>query len=56
MQLPRYLEREKREKEEQRLKEIQRDPHCPLGHFALSENERINALMNAEKSKNLKQI
>lgn len=27
------------------------DPNCPIGHYALSENERLAALNGAQKSK-----
>uniref|UniRef100_A0A1I8NL34 Enkurin domain-containing protein n=1 Tax=Musca domestica TaxID=7370 RepID=A0A1I8NL34_MUSDO len=49
IRLPRYLEKEKREKEEERQREISRDPNCPLGHYAISEAERLAALNAAEK-------
>ncbi|XP_013109043.2 probable serine/threonine-protein kinase DDB_G0280133 isoform X1 [Stomoxys calcitrans] len=50
IRLPRYLEKEKREKEEQRQRVISQDPNCPLGHYALSEEERV-ALLNGAKKK-----
>lgn len=50
MRLPRYLEKEKREKEEEHLREMSRDPNCPTGHYALSEEERLKALHKAEQS------
>ncbi|KAI9589119.1 hypothetical protein GQX74_007288 [Glossina fuscipes] len=50
VRLPRYLEKEKRGKEEERLKELSRDTNCPVGHYALSEDERIMALNNAKKN------
>ncbi|XP_061392756.1 uncharacterized protein LOC133328223 [Musca vetustissima] len=49
IRLPRYLEKEKREKEEERQREMSRDPNCPLGHYAISEDERLAALNAAEK-------
>ncbi|XP_073813196.1 uncharacterized protein [Musca autumnalis] len=49
IRLPKYLEREKREREEERQREISRDPNCPLGHYAITENERLAALNAAEK-------
>ncbi|XP_037945113.1 uncharacterized protein LOC119677727 [Teleopsis dalmanni] len=49
IRLPRYLEKEKREKEEQRLQEMSRDPDCPDDHYVLSEEHRVSALMGAEK-------
>uniref|UniRef100_A0A1A9UGJ3 Enkurin domain-containing protein n=1 Tax=Glossina austeni TaxID=7395 RepID=A0A1A9UGJ3_GLOAU len=49
VRLPRYLEKEKRGKEEERLKELSRDTNCPIGHYTLSEEERIMALNNAKK-------
>uniref|UniRef100_A0A1B0BAN7 Enkurin domain-containing protein n=1 Tax=Glossina palpalis gambiensis TaxID=67801 RepID=A0A1B0BAN7_9MUSC len=49
IRLPRYLQKEKREKEEERLKELSRDINCPFGHYALTEEERVIALNNAEK-------
>uniref|UniRef100_A0A1B0A1V7 Enkurin domain-containing protein n=1 Tax=Glossina pallidipes TaxID=7398 RepID=A0A1B0A1V7_GLOPL len=49
VRLPRYLEKEKRGKEEERLKELSRDTNCPIGHYALSEDERLMALDNAKK-------
>lgn len=50
IRLPRYLEKEKREKEEERVRELSRDPNCPLGHYALAEEERLAALNSAQKS------
>uniref|UniRef100_A0A1A9W1Y7 Enkurin domain-containing protein n=1 Tax=Glossina brevipalpis TaxID=37001 RepID=A0A1A9W1Y7_9MUSC len=49
VRLPRYLEKEKRDKANERLKELSRDISCPDGHYALSEEERIRALNNAKK-------
>uniref|UniRef100_A0A1B0G1H7 Enkurin domain-containing protein n=1 Tax=Glossina morsitans morsitans TaxID=37546 RepID=A0A1B0G1H7_GLOMM len=49
IRLPRYLQKEKREKEEERLKKLSRDINCPFGHYALTEEERVTALNNAEQ-------
>lgn len=51
IKLPKYLQREKMEKEEQRLREELRDPNCPPNHYAISEEERNSLLKTAEKSK-----
>lgn len=51
IKLPRYLEKEKRDKEQQRLKEELKDPNCPPGHYALENVERESLLKSAEKSK-----
>ncbi|XP_075169868.1 uncharacterized protein LOC142241908 [Haematobia irritans] len=50
IRLPRYLEKEKREKEEERQRVMAQDPNCPYGHYALSEEERL-ALLNGSKKK-----
>ncbi|XP_055855073.1 uncharacterized protein LOC129918506 [Episyrphus balteatus] len=49
VRLPKYLERQKREKEEQKQKELQRDRNCPFGYEPLTEEERIKALNIAQK-------
>ncbi|XP_067626398.1 uncharacterized protein [Eurosta solidaginis] len=49
LNLPRYLEREKREKEEQRQQQSEHDPNCPPGHYPLSDKERQEALHSAER-------
>ncbi|XP_065369700.1 uncharacterized protein LOC135961969 [Calliphora vicina] len=49
VRLPRYLEKEKREKEVERVRELSKDPNCPLGHYALTEEERLNALNKAKQ-------
>uniref|UniRef100_A0A1A9WR37 Enkurin domain-containing protein n=1 Tax=Glossina brevipalpis TaxID=37001 RepID=A0A1A9WR37_9MUSC len=49
IRLPRYLQKEKQEREEERLKEMSRDINCPLGHYALTEEERVISLNNAQK-------
>ncbi|XP_053962337.1 uncharacterized protein LOC128865935 isoform X1 [Anastrepha ludens] len=48
LSLPRYLEREKREKEEQLQRQSERDPNCPPGHYPLPDKERQAALQSAE--------
>lgn len=53
IKLPKYLEKEKREKEEQRLRDELKDPNCPAGHYALLEDERESCLKSAEKSEYL---
>lgn len=48
IRIPKYLEREKREKELQRIREMEKDPNCPAGHYVLSEDDRKAALTAAE--------
>lgn len=50
IRLPRYLEKEKLEKEEERIRELAKDPNCPVGFYALSEEERLTALHKAQQS------
>lgn len=49
IRLPKYLERQKREREELKQKELQRDKNCPLGYEPLTEEERTKALKIAQK-------
>lgn len=51
LRLPRYLEKEKREKAEAKGRVEARDPDCPRGHVLLSESDRLAALTNAKKRK-----
>ncbi|XP_034477836.1 uncharacterized protein LOC117784256 [Drosophila innubila] len=49
LRLPRYLEKEKREKAEAKGRVEARDPDCPRGHVLLSEPDRLAALAGAKK-------
>ncbi|XP_030380353.1 uncharacterized protein LOC115628401 [Scaptodrosophila lebanonensis] len=49
VRLPRYLEKEKREKAEAVKREIARDPDCPRGHVLLNEQERLAFLDSAKQ-------
>ncbi|KAM8712116.1 hypothetical protein ACLKA7_012612 [Drosophila subpalustris] len=49
LRLPRYLEKEKREKAEGKGRTEARDPDCPRGHVLLSEPDRLTALAAAKK-------
>ncbi|KAI8122012.1 hypothetical protein FF38_02206 [Lucilia cuprina] len=49
VRLPRYLEKEKREKKEERMRELTKDPNCPSGHYALTEEERLKVLHKAQQ-------
>ncbi|EDW74605.1 uncharacterized protein Dwil_GK21321 [Drosophila willistoni] len=49
VRLPRYLEKEKRDKAEAKLRADARDPDCPRGHIVLSEQDRLTNLNNAQK-------
>lgn len=51
VRLPKYLEKQKREREELKQKELLRDRSCPLGYEPLTEEERLKALNTAQKSK-----
>ncbi|KAH8371715.1 hypothetical protein KR093_008629 [Drosophila rubida] len=51
LRLPRYLEKEKRDKAEARERHEARDPDCPRGHVLLSETDRLNALAKAKQRK-----
>lgn len=51
VKLPKYLEREKREKELQRIQELKKDTNCPKGFYALDEKERLETLNTAKESK-----
>ncbi|EDW00948.1 uncharacterized protein LOC6560429 [Drosophila grimshawi] len=48
LRLPRYLEKEKREKAEAKERMETRDPDCPRGHVLLSEQDRLAALAAAK--------
>ncbi|XP_055390429.1 uncharacterized protein LOC129619279 [Condylostylus longicornis] len=49
LKLPKYLEKEKREKELQRIKEMERDPDCPEGYTLLDEKTRLENLEVLQK-------
>ncbi|XP_064552098.1 uncharacterized protein LOC135437927 [Drosophila montana] len=49
LRLPRYLEKEKREKAEAQELIDSRDPDCPRGHVLLSEPDRLAALATAKQ-------
>ncbi|KAH8299753.1 hypothetical protein KR044_005476 [Drosophila immigrans] len=49
LRLPRYLEKEKRDKAEARERHEARDPDCPHGHVLLSEADRLAALAQAKQ-------
>ncbi|KAH8418342.1 hypothetical protein KR222_000892 [Zaprionus bogoriensis] len=49
LRLPRYLEKEKRDKAEAKERIEARDPDCPRGHVLLSEKERLEGLASAKK-------
>ncbi|KAH8393436.1 hypothetical protein KR215_011424 [Drosophila sulfurigaster] len=49
LRLPRYLEKEKRDKAEARERHEARDPDCPRGHVLLSEADRLAALAKAKQ-------
>lgn len=53
VRLPRYLEKEKRAKEEERERQANRDPNCPFGHYAMDDDLRVQHLIKAQRSKNL---
>ncbi|XP_017961541.1 uncharacterized protein LOC108654586 isoform X2 [Drosophila navojoa] len=48
LRLPRYLEKEKREKAQAKERADSRDPDCPRGHVLMSEPERLAALAAAQ--------
>ncbi|XP_022228938.2 uncharacterized protein LOC111078527 [Drosophila obscura] len=49
VRLPRYLEKEKREKAAAKELADARDPDCPRGHFLLPEQDRVGHLHSAQK-------
>ncbi|XP_030559791.1 uncharacterized protein LOC115761910 [Drosophila novamexicana] len=49
LRLPRYLEKEKREKAEAKELIDSRDPDCPRGHVLMSEPDRLAALATAKQ-------
>ncbi|KAH8271506.1 hypothetical protein KR018_002199 [Drosophila ironensis] len=49
LRLPKYLEKEKREKAEAKQRLEARDPDCPRGHVVLSDQERLSYLTGAQK-------
>ncbi|KAH8253978.1 hypothetical protein KR032_007892 [Drosophila birchii] len=49
VRLPRYLEKQKREKAEAKQLADMRDPDCPHGHVLLSDQDRLTYLNNAQK-------
>ncbi|XP_017150116.2 uncharacterized protein LOC108160555 [Drosophila miranda] len=49
LRLPRYLEKEKREKAAAKELADARDPDCPRGHTLLSEEDRVGHLNSAKK-------
>ncbi|KAH8237410.1 hypothetical protein KR038_011267 [Drosophila bunnanda] len=49
VRLPRYLEKQKREKAEAKQLADMRDPDCPRGHVLLSDQDRLTYLNNAQK-------
>ncbi|XP_034120194.1 uncharacterized protein LOC117578677 [Drosophila guanche] len=49
LRLPRYLEKEKREKAAAKELADARDPDCPRGHILLPEQERVDHLHSAQK-------
>lgn len=49
LRLPRYLEKEKRDKADAKEREEARDPECPRGHVLLTEEERLVGLAHAKK-------
>lgn len=50
MRLPRYLEKEKRAKEEELQRQATRDPNCPFGHYAMDDDLRVQHLIKAQRS------
>ncbi|EDV36440.1 uncharacterized protein Dana_GF12958 [Drosophila ananassae] len=49
VRLPKYLEKEKRERAEAKQRAESRDPDCPRGHVLLSDQERLSYLTGAQK-------
>lgn len=49
VRLPRYLEKQKREKAEAKQLANLQDPDCPVGHVLLSDQDRLTYLTNAQK-------
>ncbi|KAH8389909.1 hypothetical protein KR200_003808 [Drosophila serrata] len=49
VRLPRYLEKQKREKAEAKQLADMQDPDCPRGHVLLSDQDRLTYLNNAQK-------
>ncbi|KAH8285129.1 hypothetical protein KR054_005363 [Drosophila jambulina] len=49
VRLPRYLEKQKREKAEAKHLADMKDPDCPRGHVLLSDEDRLTYLNNAQK-------
>ncbi|EDV59689.1 uncharacterized protein LOC6542980 [Drosophila erecta] len=49
VRLPRYLEKQKREKEVAKQLAESLDPDCPRGHVLLSDQDRLTHLTNAKK-------
>lgn len=48
LRLPRYLEKEKRERADAKERDDSRDPECPRGHVLMSEPDRLAALATAK--------
>ncbi|KAH8331404.1 hypothetical protein KR074_002683 [Drosophila pseudoananassae] len=49
LRLPKYLEKEKRERAEAKQRAESRDPDCPRGHILLTDEERLSYLTGAQK-------
>jgi len=49
VRLPRYLEKQKREKAVAKQLADSQDPDCPRGHVVLSDQDRLTHLTNAKK-------
>jgi hypothetical protein len=50
-EVPKYLRERKDQVKQAKLEEMKRDPLCPVGHIALSESERLDALAMAKSGK-----
>jgi hypothetical protein len=47
-EVPKYLRERKDQQRQEELREMARDPNCPVGHIALSDEERLEALSMAK--------